>query len=140
MALGTGTFFVNRQPARFAGLKNVPVPFCAFPFTKDGFPDFSAFLYAGGDGSGATNIVYTGTRNADFNEASRLAGFVKANGTPYVPKGYVWHHSEELGKMELVRQDVHEAVRHTGGVAIYKAGMKKIFMDAGLPVPAIYAS
>lgn len=45
-----------------------------------------------------------------------------ANGK--TPKGYVWHHNEESGKMQLVDQIEHEEARHTGGSYIwgYNAG------------------
>ncbi|MGC9342799.1 MAG: HNH endonuclease, partial [Bacteroidales bacterium] len=38
------------------------------------------------------------------------------------PDGYTWHHNETSGKMELVRTDVHQANRHTGGKAIWGGG------------------
>ena len=38
------------------------------------------------------------------------------------PGGYVWHHNEEIGKMELVRFDVHDVAKHTGGRAIWGGG------------------
>jgi hypothetical protein len=63
---------------------------------------------------------------------------VDGEGDPFIPTGYTWHHSEDLGLMELVRKDVHRAVGHTGGFAIYLAGMQKIYEDAGTAVPAIY--
>ncbi len=39
-----------------------------------------------------------------------------------VPRGYVWHHNEELGKMELVKADIHDKAKHTGGKAIWGGG------------------
>ena len=38
------------------------------------------------------------------------------------PDGYVWHHNEETGKMELVDADVHAKTGHTGGRAIWGGG------------------
>lgn len=40
------------------------------------------------------------------------------------PRGYVWHHNEEPGRMQLVDQVEHEGARHTGGSYIwgYNAG------------------
>ena len=40
------------------------------------------------------------------------------------PRGYTWHHSEEPGKMQLVKTDDHQANRHTGGRAIWGGGQK----------------
>ncbi|WP_196479972.1 HNH endonuclease [Burkholderia pseudomultivorans] len=34
------------------------------------------------------------------------------------PDGYVWHHVENVKTMFLIPQDLHNAVRHTGGAAV----------------------
>lgn len=31
----------------------------------------------------------------------------------------VWHHHEDTGRMQLIPKDLHNAVRHTGGYAIW---------------------
>lgn len=36
--------------------------------------------------------------------------------------GYTWHHTEHLGKMQLVDRAVHEMCRHTGGRNIWGGG------------------
>ena len=38
------------------------------------------------------------------------------------PDGYTWHHNEQLGKMELVKSDIHDTAKHTGGRAIWGGG------------------
>lgn len=38
------------------------------------------------------------------------------------PDGYVWHHNEESGKMQLVESDVHAKSGHTGGRVIWGPG------------------
>ena len=38
------------------------------------------------------------------------------------PDGYTWHHNEELGKMQLVKSDVHALTGHTGGRSIWGGG------------------
>ncbi len=38
------------------------------------------------------------------------------------PEGYIWHHNEEKGKMELVPEDIHSETRHTGGKNIWGGG------------------
>lgn len=38
------------------------------------------------------------------------------------PDGYVWHHNEETGKMQLVDSDVHAKTGHTGGKTIWGGG------------------
>lgn len=40
------------------------------------------------------------------------------------PGGFTWHHNEEIGKMELVKSDVHAESWHTGGRAIWGGGGK----------------
>lgn len=39
--------------------------------------------------------------------------------TPY---GYTWHHSEEVGKMQLIDYDSHQKTAHTGGRFIWGGG------------------
>lgn len=38
------------------------------------------------------------------------------------PPGYIWHHHQDTGLMQLVSKDIHEAFRHTGGMAIWGGG------------------
>jgi hypothetical protein len=38
--------------------------------------------------------------------------------------GYVWHHSEKPGTLQLIRKDVHEFNRHTGGNAIWGGNIR----------------
>lgn len=40
------------------------------------------------------------------------------------PDGYVWHHSEQPGVLQLVDKDIHDATRHTGGRAIWGGGQE----------------
>lgn len=44
---------------------------------------------------------------------------IKADETP---DGYVWHHSEDTGKLELVDSTTHTQTGHTGGRAIWGGG------------------
>lgn len=79
-------------------------------FTDDGFPDFSPY---------ATHRVtmtpnFAGDR-ADFAAANRLANI--RGGTPV---DYTWHHHQDTRTMLLIPTEVHEAVRHAGGVAIMR--------------------
>jgi hypothetical protein len=41
------------------------------------------------------------------------------------PDGYVWHHNEETGKMQLVDAETHAKTAHTGGKAIWGGGQEK---------------
>jgi RHS repeat-associated protein len=73
-------------------------------------------------GQNDVNIgLLTGSRGKDFTAANKVAGYPR---TPD-PKNYVWHHHEDLGRMQLVKRSVHDKIRikgqeHLGGVAIWK--------------------
>ncbi|WP_457649304.1 HNH endonuclease [Profundibacter sp.] len=40
-----------------------------------------------------------------------------ANCFARTPSGYTWHHHQELGIMQLVPSDIHNVIKHIGGVA-----------------------
>jgi len=80
-------------------------------FTDDGFPDFSPY---------ADRTVkfeppgFGGNRGSDFTDANRLAGIDET------PDTHTWHHHQDGHTMQLVPTDLHDAIRHAGGVAIKK--------------------
>jgi hypothetical protein len=78
------------------------------PFTGTGHPDFSRYTIK------KVDINMTGKRRTDNALANQAAGF------PETPLGYTWHHHENGKTMLLVPRDLHNAVAHTGGVAIMK--------------------
>ena len=41
------------------------------------------------------------------------------------PDGYVWHHSHEQGKMQLVDFDTHAYTSHTGGKVVWGGGNER---------------
>lgn len=68
---------------------------------------------------------------------SKLANEVKVNskigekftpeqlaqiGANKAPNGFTWHHTEEVEIIQLVKSDVHDKSRHTGGKAIWDGG------------------
>ena len=75
------------------------------PFTGSGFPDFSRYAQTN------VRIELTGSRAQDFAAANRAAGYSRT------PSGMTWHHHQDAGYMQLIPTDLHNAVRHTGGVA-----------------------
>lgn len=78
-------------------------------FTDEGFPDFTPHA------SKQVEISPHGpTRAADFARSNQAAGQSKTL------CGFTWHHAED-GSMQLIPTDLHEAVRHSGGVAVNKA-------------------
>ncbi|GEN81839.1 hypothetical protein SLU01_01510 [Sporosarcina luteola] len=38
------------------------------------------------------------------------------------PEGYLWHHSEEPGVLQLVDKDIHDKTGHTGGRSLWGGG------------------
>jgi A nuclease of the HNH/ENDO VII superfamily with conserved WHH len=85
-------------------------------FTKEGYPDFAPHAKQLPNGKHHVEIEYTGSRRADFAAANKKA---KLDQTP---PGWTWHHAEDMKTMYLVPDELHEAVRHSGGVARYKHG------------------
>ena len=77
-----------------------------------GYPDFSPYLYRGTEGASEARITLTGNRAADEAAANAAAGFKST------PRGYTWHHSEDVGLMQLVERRVHQRFSHSGGFSI----------------------
>lgn len=78
------------------------------PFTGTGYPDFSRYA------TKKVKINFSGNRELDNLLANTAAG-LKAR-----PKGYTWHHHHDGETMLLVPKGLHDAIKHTGGVAIAK--------------------
>ena len=82
------------------------------PFTGSGFPDFSRYAVK------KVGVPFSGSRRTDELLANKAAGFSET------PAKHTWHHHENAKEMVLVPEDLHNAVKHTGGFAIDK-GVKK---------------
>jgi RHS repeat-associated protein len=80
-------------------------------FTEKGYPDFGphALFEVRFPKPG-----FTGNRTKDFAMANKKAGLLAT------PTGYTWHHHEDGRTMQLVPTDLHDAIRHAGGVALKK--------------------
>lgn len=78
------------------------------PFSGAGFPDFSRYSIRN------LRIKPGITRGVDFRRADKAAGFSRRNPRP---TGYTWHHHQDTGYMQLVPTDIHDFVKHTGGIA-----------------------
>lgn len=77
-------------------------------FDEEGFPDFSPHaLYS-------VEIDMEGNRTTDYTKANEAAGIEE------IPDDYTWHHHQDCKTMQLVPTDLHNEVRHTGGVSIIK--------------------
>jgi hypothetical protein len=85
-------------------------------FTKEGYPDFAPHAKQLPNGKNHVEINYTGSRRADEAAANKMAKLDKT------PRDWTWHHAEDMKTMYLVPYDLHQAVKHSGGVARYKHG------------------
>jgi hypothetical protein len=65
------------------------------------------------NGQKKVRIAYAG-RKADAAVANKAAKLEET------PRGYTWHHNEDMETMSLVPSDLHDAVEHSGGTAEYK--------------------
>jgi hypothetical protein len=83
-------------------------------FTAEGYPDFMPHAQKLPNGKLSVEIEYTGSRSADFTAANKKAGLRRT------PDGQTWHHVEDGKTMILVPTDLHDAVKHSGGVATYR--------------------
>jgi hypothetical protein len=79
-------------------------------FSKEGFPNFGPHA----DKEVTFPRGFLGNRTSDFVQANKLADL------PRTPRGMTWHHVEDLRTMQLVPTDLHDAIRHAGGVALMK--------------------
>lgn len=110
---------IPRNPALAGKLH----PKTQVPFDNQGYPDFSAYLYRKNGKNVDVNIgALPGNRTHDDALANAAAGFDKT------PNGYTWHH-QDLGRMQLVKTDIHQKTGHTGGYSIYS---KAIAISTGL--------
>jgi hypothetical protein len=87
-------------------------PVTGVPFDDYGFPDFSTYLYQGGKNDVVISPNFF--RIGDVNAANKIAGYT------VTPKGYVWHHHQDYGRMQLVLESIHEKTAHTGGYKIWR--------------------
>jgi filamentous hemagglutinin len=102
-------------------------------FDQRGFPDFSPYMKyetrIGGDlgkmASDAHKRAATRSLYADI-QAGRVDGKMFNNaqmkqiehGRKRID-GYIWHHHQDPGRMQLIPEDVHVGVGHTGGDAMW---------------------
>src|SRR5205807_630983 len=69
---------------------------------RNGYPVFDPWVKI------ERRIKLTANRERDFKLANEAAGFDKT------PDHYTWHHSEDLGLMQLVPTEIHDPVYHWG--------------------------
>ena len=85
-------------------------------YTQAGFPDFSIYAYKDKMGNPIqVKLKELGGGN-DFNKANKI---LEERGIK-LETGYTWHHIENTSELILVDTKIHDAIRHTGGVATAK--------------------
>lgn len=82
-------------------------------FDDKGYPDFSPYAEK------TTTITprFKGNHTTDFSTADRAAGVTARYRRE---NGLTWHHHQDGTTLLLVPREIHDAVRHAGGVAIVK--------------------
>jgi len=119
---GEGVFRYHDIPEnRAVGLANKEIRFAGQYIAVGGFP---AEAYYGGSAEAAkVEIeVVTGT-TADKNAAVEEMRVKLKNSNWQQPKGFLWNHAGPPGSkvLELVREDFHTEVHHTGSAAFARA-------------------
>ena len=139
-------FSIEQITTRNENLEGKEHPITGVPFKRkevensfgkivDGvFPEFEAIFEAQ-----LPSDLQQSTDNVQFKESNRqlserLAKYPDeannifdadqlddiANGR--TPEGYTWHHSEDMGKMQLVDTEDHARTAHTGGKVLWGGG------------------
>ena len=100
--------FVTKRLARLSKLVagTAFVASAQLPMKENGFPDFSRFVHP--DNGTIFIGKYTGSRTGDYKKANKKRRAPK-------PAGYIWHHHEVVGIMQLVQDNMHTRY-HLGGV------------------------
>jgi hypothetical protein len=80
-------------------------------FTGQGFPKFGPYA-----------VVEVQIEGLSGNYAKDAALANRAAHFDSTPGGFVWHHVEDGKTMQLVPQDIHTEVKHTGGAAVIRNG------------------
>lgn len=108
-ASGGLTRIINYSKRGMVIVKNVGGDYgrVSIRYNRRGFPDFSDYV------KHRAYFRVTGDRAADAARAN-LIKFGRSHPTP---KGWVWHHHQNMRRMELIPQVIHDAFRHTGGAA-----------------------
>lgn len=78
------------------------------PFDERGYPDFSAWRHPDVPDV-RIKLSEPPNREMDRQMANAAAGLSET------PPGYVWHHHQDRGLMQLIEEGVHLKTGHTGG-------------------------
>lgn len=83
-------------------------------FDREGFPLFAGYA------SRVVDIEVSGAGRFDFLRANVAAGLER------VPDDMTWHHHQNGKSMVLMPRDIHDAIRHTGGVAFVTKKIQRV--------------
>lgn len=78
---------------------------------------FKGLMEQEANSAGETLDNYLGSKG--FNDG-QIVGII---GESSNIEGYIWHHHQETGRMQLVVRETHEAARHNGGDSLWGSGM-----------------
>ena len=84
-----------------------------------GFPDLTPFMFE--SPKAIQKFVWAKDWRLDIKKAWQESGLDESA----LKADWVWHHTEELGTMILVKRDGHENLGHTGGAAIFRAMLRR---------------
>jgi hypothetical protein len=83
-------------------------------YNDGGYPDFGPHVQATVKLDGFT----PGNHELDMRRADQEMRKIDPNFVR--PDGYTWHHHEDGTTMQMVPEDLHDAYKHTGGMAVTK--------------------
>lgn len=86
-------------------------------FDEFGFPRFEPYTVTVNGKVSSVEVQTAGNREIDFATADAKMGINKAYRDDH---DLVWHHTEDTKTMILVPKDIHNEVKHTGGIAVFK--------------------
>lgn len=82
-------------------------------FTNTGFPDFGPYVLR----RNGQPVTVRLDRFRDYD-----TDFASANARHTLPDGWTWHHHQDGRTLQAVPSDLHEAIRHSGGMALRPKG------------------
>jgi hypothetical protein len=114
--LSTGAPATSKQVESFLLLKRLfHEERAALSMDGAAFEGFEEHIFEWAGKRGDVNIgMYRGSRAKDAAAANKMLGIDDPG------PDFVWHHHPDFGRMVLIPRDIHEQVRHWGGVAIFK--------------------
>ena len=67
------------------------------------------------------HIALSGSRREDARRAEQAVRHLFGDPNWTKPRGWIWHHTGDGGKVQLVPADLHGNLSHTGGFALHSA-------------------